>query len=590
MANGILIKSAPAIDETATAPATVALADVSGVNIKPKVEKKKSFEKLFISTERLSDLMGELPSEVNPEIYFEELVKAGHEIEGYNAKFNILDTIKNIPESGVQFGKDIGSGLSGLIPKDPQLAFNEQQILNPGIKNLGKNLINAFRQTIPPTIKNLSKFALGALEKITPGEQSHEKIFDGLVDAYIERYGSKEKALNTIEKDPIGFLADLSAVVTGAGGAATKIGTVGKLGKVAKVGGKISKLGRALEPTVLAVNTAKGFNKLTRLNKALSLGAQRLTKTGIGAGKGNERALATQIKKSGSPVKLLNDHGIYGSLEDISEQLGTIHRKSKAIVDDGLASIGKTFKKREAGQILILADNFLSGDPRLLGPKFANMKDRIGILKKTLKNEGLTLSEMNEVKRMSDTLLNSFKKSGELKATRQAQNMGQIRAGLNTFIDKAAAKNGVPGINKMNRQTQWTNAMKKLIDDTRKTTPVTNSMAERVVERMAIGGGVTGVLLENPAVLGGAAAIVGVSKLMANPRIRTWVASRLQLMSMGEFKALEAGIKTGKKSREFERAARAFRRDFAKTFPELRLAGKTSQQVEGEVGGASGEF
>ena len=92
------------------------------------------------------------------------------------------------------------------------------------------------------TVKALAGVGAGAVEKFIPGRQAEEKYVDALFDVYKERYGGVDNALQTIETDPIGVLADLSIVLTGGGAIA------GKIGAVSKVGQTVSKVGQAINP------------------------------------------------------------------------------------------------------------------------------------------------------------------------------------------------------------------------------------------------------------------------------------------------------------------------------------------------------
>jgi hypothetical protein len=66
---------------------------------------------------------------------------------------------------------------------------------------------------------------------------------DAAADHMVNRYGSMDNALNTLEKDPVGVLVDLASITTGFG-QATKIPA-------------ITKAGAAANPINLAVNTGK---------------------------------------------------------------------------------------------------------------------------------------------------------------------------------------------------------------------------------------------------------------------------------------------------------------------------------------------
>lgn len=131
----------------------------------------------------------------------------------------IVEGMQNIPSSAWSFAKDMATPV--LHPKE--------------------------------TGKALWSLAKGTAEKLTPGIQEDEKYFDAMVDFYKSRYGSTEGFKNAIAKDPVGVLADVASIVSGAG-AAVKIGAkaAGLSSKVALAAKNIERVGVAMEPVNLA--------------------------------------------------------------------------------------------------------------------------------------------------------------------------------------------------------------------------------------------------------------------------------------------------------------------------------------------------
>ncbi len=74
---------------------------------------------------------------------------------------------------------------------------------------------------------------------------------DALVDMLKERYGTIDNLKQTIAKDPMGFAADISSLLTGVGHTG-KIGAVGRMAKepsmIGKTLGGVQKIGEAVEP------------------------------------------------------------------------------------------------------------------------------------------------------------------------------------------------------------------------------------------------------------------------------------------------------------------------------------------------------
>lgn len=123
---------------------------------------------------------------------------------------------------------------------------------------------------------------------VTNPAQVGQAVLEGAkgIPGYLaERYGGPQQILDTLYKDPVGFAADLSTLLSGAGAAAK----VGKLGKVAerlstasKVVDPIAQTGRALRAPTAALGRAVGAPEL------LYQSALKPSKAGA---KGPERAM-----------------------------------------------------------------------------------------------------------------------------------------------------------------------------------------------------------------------------------------------------------------------------------------------------------
>lgn len=172
--------------------------------------------------------------------------------------------------------KAIGSGIS--LPPTPASPISTTAIEDEGegksvggfLKNipksafeLGKNLVTAVVNPID-TGKALGETALGAAQKLIPGEQESEKTFDTVVDFFKNRYGGTKNIADTIYEDPVGFLGDISMFLGGGAGAlrvASKLsdvagiaGAANRLSKVASTAGKVS---RAVDPLTAGIKATE---------------------------------------------------------------------------------------------------------------------------------------------------------------------------------------------------------------------------------------------------------------------------------------------------------------------------------------------
>lgn len=144
--------------------------------------------------------------------------------------FSPKEMVKNIPSSAVEYGKNIATAV--LHPIN-----TVSGILDVGAGELQKIL--------PQPIVN-------AINQLDWSPEAAEKAREsaGIINEfYKQRYGSGDKALKTIEKDPVGFLGDLSALVTGTS-------------SLIPGASSVPKAGAAIEPLNVATNVASyGLSK-----------------------------------------------------------------------------------------------------------------------------------------------------------------------------------------------------------------------------------------------------------------------------------------------------------------------------------------
>jgi len=135
-----------------------------------------------------------------------------------------------------------------------QLRMEQQQPFEFSAKETIKNIPGSFKREVEniaaaitdpkATLTGLYNVGAGAIQKLIPGEQGKEKYAEALGQFYVDRYGSKEQFLKTLQQDPVGVMGDASMFLTGGAMALPKVGkTVGKIGA-------------AIEPLNVATNIA----------------------------------------------------------------------------------------------------------------------------------------------------------------------------------------------------------------------------------------------------------------------------------------------------------------------------------------------
>ncbi len=214
-----------------------------------------------------------------------------------------VNAVKNTPGSAVEFGKAIA-----------------QPFIHP-----------------VQTYESMKSLARGLFHKLTPGEQPEEMAVDALAQELDNRYGTMAKFKETVASDPVGALADLSMLLTGAGGVA-KISSTGKLAQEA--GQVMQKAGNMVEPMNLAKQATVGL-----ATKAIPEGlpakmyesaAKFSTRKGFTV-KDRQRAVQTALENNFLPKE--------GEIAKIWTKISENSDKVDAIIDQA-TSEGKTISKQ----------------------------------------------------------------------------------------------------------------------------------------------------------------------------------------------------------------------------------------------------
>ncbi|MHA2069986.1 MAG: hypothetical protein ACXABY_36945, partial [Candidatus Thorarchaeota archaeon] len=275
----------------------------------------------FYTTDKVKEILDAAPPHLDRPKILQTMVERGHEIEGLNTNFNPLGAVTNMPSSLVRFGKDIVTAV-----------VNPKQTIE-GISALGQG---AF-----------SKIADAVGVPINDEGRKKKEFFDEVVNQLVvQRYGSLERAAETIERDPAGFLADLATVVTGAGAVISGAGKVSKVGKLSQIGAQAIKIGRGLEPigiaTKVPVKVARAFNKATGMDKLLGKVSARFKEGAIAGGQRVFGLTDAEAKELGGVFGELQGKttaraGIHGTPEEQLAQFATLEKHAESNIANMLS-------------------------------------------------------------------------------------------------------------------------------------------------------------------------------------------------------------------------------------------------------------
>lgn len=145
-------------------------------------------------------------------------------------------------------------------PVQPQQSPSVGGFLGNAVSSAG-NFVGGIGQAVMhpiQTAENLGGAIYGAGQEIGGAIQGKQistpetQKWDNILNFYKQRYGSPEQFLQTMYKDPVGFLADASTLASGLGGAVGAVGDLADASKVADVGEAIGRTGEAINPVSLA--------------------------------------------------------------------------------------------------------------------------------------------------------------------------------------------------------------------------------------------------------------------------------------------------------------------------------------------------
>lgn len=411
------------------------------------------------------------------------------------------ETIRNIPSSALQVGKDIAGAVTSPVET---------------VEAIGQTAVGGFANLIEMITGNED-----LAQKIGIDPKA-EEVASAVGSFYAERYGSLEQAAETLKTDPVGFLTDLAGGLSVAGGALRGAGA-------ARAGGLAATAARVADPVAAAGKVATTPFKL--LGKSVGALNNANIKSSFNLTPGQVQKVTSMGR---SPAQFLSDHNIVGkTADDIAKALGEVASRSYDDVNAALASIDELFAKsnvKDLDKILVqLSEDFNK-------PGLGELRERVVNL---VGKDELSLTELNEAKRLVDAADDVFRASGEVKAGLSAKGTAKIRSDLKKFIENEASTRGVENIAELNKTTQISRGLLKEID---KAADKIGGTERFLSLRDVIYGGTVGTATGNPAV--GLLAALG-ARIAATPTMSTRLNLALNSLSASEFKAVQTAIKTG---------------------------------------------
>ena len=235
--------------------------------------------------------------------------------------FSITETIKNIPESALQLGKDIIEPVLSPI----ETAKSVGSLASGALFKANE----AISGVAPDALDFMSRPLFG--EDVLGAEDA--PVAEAVGDFINERYGSVDAFKATVQEDPVGALADIAGLVSGGST------LIPKAGKTAALADKVAALGKAVDPLNLSVSAIKAAGKGGKLiPQALP---EKLLESAI--------KFRPSIKPSqrASMTKTALREGILptvGGLQKIADKMSNLNTSLDNIID-GATQAGTTIPK-----------------------------------------------------------------------------------------------------------------------------------------------------------------------------------------------------------------------------------------------------
>jgi len=172
------------------------------------------------------------------------------------------------------WGDVAGSAATQFLPSVGKMVGDIYDVVTSPIetaKNIGKVVVGA-GEAGAEKLAGMVDPELVAFNRQLNAPSERQQMAGQMGEFYKQRYGSEEGFKKALSTDPAGVMADMATLLTGGGGAASKLG-------LGKVGGALSQAGAAVDPLALTAKAAGGVANVVGKGAQIGLG----TSTGAGA-------------------------------------------------------------------------------------------------------------------------------------------------------------------------------------------------------------------------------------------------------------------------------------------------------------------
>lgn len=473
----------------------------------------------YIKKQDMFTILDNAPSGVDKSKLIDKYIADGFKIEGINdqpqpmtgsenATFQatgnegIIGTaakaVGNLPSSTIELGKNVVSAVTHPVETVKSVATLAQGVGSKiGEKllentDIGQSLLQkANEKRIAAGMPELPKDASGKIQAAdSPELQAVNQVGKFVTD----RYGSLDKLKETFIEDPAGVLADLSTVLSGGAGIASKVGNISKISEISNVAGKLKTASQVVEP-INATTKVLGKVKSTVANSTPGNIISDITPT-ISSTQKNQVVKALDLtqgdlsnisKKTGNDVTefIIGNKLLKKTPEEIASALKDNRASAKELRNSEIAKVTATYTPEQVPGVVKGLDTILKDIDNVAG--LETVADEIRTLRQ---KESFTLEDVQKAKDLIDDNSNIYSKLGDTNASKIARGLDNIRSGIKTFIEDEVSKatQGATDIKKLNNDIQTSYAIEDAINN-RSTRDLTRQKLSLTDNIVLFGGG-----------------------------------------------------------------------------------------------------
>lgn len=529
-----------------------------------------------LTKEKVKQIIDNAPPNVDKAGIIKGLLSRGYTLEGlemqqkpevsgtgftptsaYTGEENLFEGTKkalvNTPKSAV----DLGTGIGHAITHPIETGKNLGEL----IKGFGASIGEKFLEHTGLGHKILEKAnqsridrGLAPLQKDENGQLQAEEIPElqkakQVGEFFVNRYGTWDNIKKTMVEDPVGFLADATAALTGGAGILGKAGELSKVAGMEKIAGSLesasniaSKTAKIIEPVnLLSKPVIAVASKVKNIPKVINFG--RLAESDANKALGMKPTDVVNISKPNvagmSPGAWMKARGfIKGTVEDIMSKLekhaSENYQKTRDIVNQVKQKYTASQLKR-TDQALSELEKELSGQ---LGheEKLAEIKK----LRQKIKQGKGMLSDVQRTKELMDDTVNLYNKANDPIQKTRSTGLANVRDELKTFIEDEAKPFG--DIKSSNKEVQVAHSIKNAMEKSHLAEMAKGSWFGDVVTGLAGYGASHSVLAT--------AGIVIAKKIAESPAFRLKIANAFEKLSLVKKSKIFREINSGMISSE----------------------------------------